>query len=54
VAAFKLGNMVSFTYKHLRERVGTITASTRNHVRYCVTGKQGRVSPGWLRKFIDL
>jgi hypothetical protein len=54
VATFKLGDTVSFTDKHLRERIGTITRmNTKTYSLFC-DGEHWRVSPGLLRKIIDL
>jgi len=51
---FKLGDTVSFTDKHLQEHVGTITKiNTKTYSLLC-DGMQWRVSPGLLRKIIDL
>jgi hypothetical protein len=54
VAAFKLGDTVSFTDKHLRERIGTITRMNTKTYSLLCDGEQWRVSPGLLRKIIDL
>ena len=53
-SAFKLGDTVSFTDKHLRERVGTITRINTKSCSLLCDGEQWRVSPGLLRKIIDL
>jgi len=51
---FKLGDTVSFTDKHLREHIGTITKiNTKTYSLLC-DGEQWRVSPRLLRKIIDL
>ncbi len=53
-ASFKLGDTASFTNKHLRERVGTITRiNTKSYSLLC-DSEQWRVSPGLLRRIIDL
>ena len=54
VPAFKLGDTVSFTDKHLRERTGTITRMNTKTYSLLCDGEQWRVSPGLLRKIIDL
>lgn len=54
VATFKLGDTVSFTDKHLRERIGTITRMNTKTYSLLCDGEQWRVSPGLLRKIIDL
>lgn len=54
VAAFKLGDTVAFTDKHLRERIGTITRMNTKTYSLLCDGEQWRVSPGLLRKIIDL
>jgi hypothetical protein len=54
VGAFKLGDTVSFTDKHLRERVGTITRMNTKTYSLLCDGEKWRVSPGLLRKIIDL
>lgn len=54
VSAFKLGDTVSFTDKHLRERIGTITRMNTKTYSLLCDGEQWRVSPGLLRKIIDL
>ena len=54
VATFKLGDTVSFTYKHLRERIGTITRMNTKTYSLVCDGEPWRVSPGLLRKIIDL
>jgi len=51
---FKLGDTVGFTDKHLRERVGTITRMNTKTYSLLCDGEQWRVSPGLLRKVIDL
>ena len=51
---FKLGDTVSFTDKHLRERIGTITRINAKSCSLLCEGEQWRVSPGLLRKVIDL
>jgi hypothetical protein len=53
-AAFKLGDTVAFTDKHLRERIGTITRMNTKTYSLLCDGEQWRVSPGLLRKIIDL
>lgn len=53
-AEFKLGDTVSFTDKHLRERIGTITRLNTKTCSLLCDGEQWRVSPGLLRKVIDL
>ena len=52
-SAFKLGDTVSFTDKHLRERMGSITRMNTKTSLVC-DGEQWRVSPSLLRKIIDL
>lgn len=52
--SFKLGDTVAFTDKHLRERVGTITRMNPKTCSLICDGEQWRVSPGLLRKIIDL
>lgn len=52
--SFKLGDTVSFTDKHLRERVGTVTRINAKSCSLLCDGEQWRVSPGLLRKIIDL
>ena len=54
VTDFKLGDTVSFTDKHLRERIGTITRLNTKTCSLLCDGEQWRVSPGLLRKVIDL
>lgn len=54
LATFKLGDTVSFTDKHLRERIGTITRMNTKTYSVLCDGEQWRVSPGLLRKIIDL
>lgn len=54
VTEFKLGDTVSFTDKHLRERIGTITRLNTKTCSLLCDGEQWRVSPGLLRKVIDL
>jgi len=51
---FKLGDTVSFTDKHLRERIGTIIRINAKSCSLLCEGEQWRVSPGLLRKVIDL
>lgn len=51
---FKLGDTVSFTDKHLRERIGTITRLNAKTCSLLGDGEQWRVSPGLLRKVVDL
>ena len=53
-ATFKLGDTVSFTDKHLRERIGTITRMNTKTYSLLCDGEQWRVSPGLLRKIVDL
>jgi hypothetical protein len=53
-SAFKLGDTVSFTDKHMRERIGTITRINAKSCSLLCDGEQWRVSPGLLRKIIDL
>ena len=53
-ATFKLGDTVGFTDKHLRERIGTITRMNTKTYSLICDGEQWRVSPGLLRKIIDL
>lgn len=53
-SAFKVGDTVSFTDKHLRERVGTITRMNTKTFSLLCDGEHWRVSPGYLRKIIDL
>jgi len=54
VAEFKLGDTVGFTDKHLRERIGTVTRINAKSCSLLCDGEQWRVSPGLLRKIIDL
>lgn len=54
MTTFKLGDMVSFTDKHLRERIGTITRLNTKTCSIICEGEQWRVSPALLRKIIDL
>ncbi len=54
MAAFKLGDTVSFTDKHLRERIGTITRMNTKTYSLLCDGEQWRVSPGLLRKVVDV
>ena len=54
VAAFKLGDTVSFTDKHLRERIGTVTRMNTKTYSLLCDGEQWRVSPGLLRKVVDV
>jgi hypothetical protein len=54
VPSFKLGDTVGFTDKHLRERIGTITRMNTKTYSLLCDGEQWRVSPGLLRKIIDL
>jgi hypothetical protein len=54
MSAFKLGDTVSFTDKHLRERIGTITRMNAKTCSLICDGEQWRVSPALLRKIIDL
>ena len=54
VIPFKLGDTVSFTDKHLRERIGTITRMNTKTYSLLCDGEQWRVSPGLLRKIIHL
>ncbi|TFW18284.1 hypothetical protein [Duganella callida] len=54
VATFKLGDTVSFTDKHLRERIGTVTRINVKSCSLLCDGEQWRVSPKLLRKIIDL
>ncbi len=54
VAAFKLGDTVGFTDKHLRERIGTVTRINAKSCSLLCDGEQWRVSPALLRKIIDL
>ncbi len=54
VATFKLGDTVSFTDKHLRERIGTVTRINAKSCSLLCDGEQWRVSPALLRKIIDL
>lgn len=53
VTAFKLGDTVSFTNKHLRERIGTVTRINAKSCSLMCEGEPWRVSPGLLRKIID-
>src|SRR5450830_310683 len=53
-AEFKLGDTVGFTDKHLRERIGTVTRINAKSCSLLCDGEQWRVSPGLLRKIIDL
>lgn len=54
IGSFKPGDTVSFSDKHLRERVGTITRINTKTCSVLCEGEQWRVSPGLLRKLIDL
>lgn len=54
MTTFKLGDTVSFTDKHLRERIGTITRLNTKTCSIICEGEQWRVSPALLRKIIDL
>ena len=54
MAAFKLGDTVSFTDKHLRERIGTITRMNTKTYSLLCDGEQWRVSPGLLRKVVGV
>ncbi|HEX8955339.1 MAG TPA: hypothetical protein VF798_03640 [Burkholderiaceae bacterium] len=54
VESFKLGDTVSFTDKHLRERFGTIIRMNAKTCSLLCDGEQWRVSPGLLRKVIDV
>lgn len=54
VESFKLGDTVSFTDKHLRERFGTIVRMNAKTYSLLCDGEQWRVSPGLLRKVIDV
>lgn len=54
VSAFKVGDTVGFTDKHLRERIGTVIRLNAKTCSLLVDGEQWRVSPGLLRKVIDL
>ena len=54
VATFKLGDTVSFTDKHLRERIGTITRMNAKTCSLICDGEQWRGSPALLRKIVDL
>ena len=52
--AFKLGDTVGFTDRHLRERIGTIVRMNTKTFSLLCDGEPWRVSPGLLRKIIDL
>ncbi|MFA9218519.1 MAG: hypothetical protein ACEQSK_15645 [Sphingomonadaceae bacterium] len=52
--AFKLGDSVAFTDKHLRERIGTIVRMNTKPCSLLCDGEQWRLSPVPLRKIIDL
>ncbi|MGW8391704.1 hypothetical protein [Pseudoduganella sp. HUAS MS19] len=54
MSAFRLGDTVSFTDKHLRERIGTITRMNTKTYSLLCDGEQWRVSPGLLRKVVDI
>lgn len=54
LVTFKLGDTVSFTDKHLRERIGTVTRMNTKTYSLLCDGERWRVSPGLLRKIIDL
>lgn len=54
MAPLKLGDTVSFTDKHLRERIGTITRINTKSCSLLCNGEQWRVSPALLRQIIDL
>lgn len=54
MATFKLGDTVSFTDKHLLERISTITRWNTETCSIICEGVQRRVSPALLRKIIDL
>jgi len=51
---FKLGDTVGCTDKHLRERIGTIVRMNTKTCSLLCDGEPWRVSPGLLRKIIDL
>lgn len=51
---FQVGETVGFTDKYLRERIGTITRINAKTCSVVCEGEQWRVSPGLLRKTIDL
>lgn len=51
---FALGDTVAFTDKHLRERIGTVTRINAKSCSLLCDGEQWRVSPGLLRKIIDV
>lgn len=53
-ATFNVGDTVGFTDKHLRERIGIITRLNAKTCSLLIDGEQWRVSPGLLRKVIDL
>lgn len=54
LTAFKIGDSVSFTDKHLREHVGTITRMNDKTYSLSCDGERWRVSPRLLRKIIDV
>lgn len=54
LTAFKPGDSVGFTDRHLRERIGTVTRINAKTCTILCEGEQWRVSPGLLRKVIDL
>jgi hypothetical protein len=51
---FQVGDTVGFTDKYLRERIGTVTRINAKTCSILCEGEQWRVSPGLLRKTIDL
>lgn len=53
-SAFNIGDTVSFTDKHLRERVGTITRMNAKTFSLLCDGEHWRVSPALLNKVVDL
>ena len=54
VTVFKLGDTVSFTGKHLRDRIGTITRMNTKTYSLLCDGEKWQVSPGLLRKVVDV
>lgn len=55
VSDFRVGETVSFTDKHLRERIGKITRlNSKTCSVDCEDKSQWRVGPNMLRKMIDL
>ena len=53
-AEFRVGDTVAFTDKHLNERIGIVTRLNAKTCSLLCDGVQWRVSPGLLRKVIDV